>query len=97
MEKRLIPNCPRCNFHTETIAHILQCPSETALLKWEMSIKSIKDWLQGKKTCPELQNLIISSLQSWHLNIKPILPKKGFLGVDEIYLEQQSIGWRQSI
>ena len=96
-KKRLIPNCPRCNFHTETIAHILQCPSETALLKWEMSIKSIKDWLQGKKTCPELQNLIISSLQSWHLNIKPILPKKGFLGVDEIYLEQQSIGWRQFI
>ena len=96
-KKRLVPNCPRCNSSTETTTHILQCPSETALLKWEMSLKSLKDWLQGKKTCPQLQNLILSSLQSWHHNIKPNIPKSGFIGVEEIYLEQQSIGWRQFI
>ena len=60
--QRVIDNCPRCGVANEDTNHILKCPSASAQTVWKDSLLTLDEWLQTKKTCPDLRKLLLHIL-----------------------------------
>ena len=95
-KQRLVPNCPRCMYHTESTTHILQCQSKSALLKWETALQSFSEWLTLVHTCGDISTFLITAIDQWRSKQIVTPPSEySFKGIQECYQEQSLIGWRQ--
>ena len=94
-KQRIIDTCPRCGMTTETLMHILTCPSAQSNATWEKSMITFADWLVSARTCPDIRDLLCHALQQWHDRL-PVFPLHNyeFDGMLHIYEDQGRIGWQ---
>lgn len=89
--------CPRCNVENETVTHVLQCPAPLAKSTWNKAIEDLQKWALDQKGCPEMINIIISSIQSW----QSITPYHTFhpqnTTLQQAIKQQDNIGWQNFI
>ena len=94
--QRVIDNCPRCGVANEDTTHILKCPSASAQAVWQNSLLTLDEWLQTKKTCPDLRKLLLHILERWRLGLEVTnLSTCQFEWCGNVFAAQQMIGWRQ--
>jgi hypothetical protein len=54
--------CPRCNHWGEDRLHVLTCWETGAKVIWDKGMDKLKQKMQDDDTCPEIQQLILTSL-----------------------------------
>jgi hypothetical protein len=86
--------CPRCGEFEDT-EHVILCQSPNAQRQWDSMIAKLTDWLTKAMTLPDVQKAIISRLQSWRTqDAAPAPPTYNWPGVNDLVLQQDSIGWK---
>ena len=90
-------HCPRCNVEslpaqTESVEHLLSCPSTSSKELWENSLLTLDEWMLFNHTDPTLRQMILHGLRSW-LRIPttaiPLAPP-----CSTIWDDQQDVGWQ---
>jgi len=89
--------CPRCGVIDEDMEHVLRCQNIKANEQWELSLASLRQWLEKHDTHPELTELLCSRLSAWR-NGDDLLPLE-FSDPDlyQLLTKQDAIGWRACI
>jgi hypothetical protein len=89
--------CSSCQLHTESEAHLLQCPKRCDALEYFLN-NTLGNFLEAQHTCPELTWCLRAILESHIRGTEPRFGKQH--GRDqpkflELILAQQAIGWDQ--
>jgi hypothetical protein len=90
---RYINGCPFCLSPNENTEHVLCCPQESASRIWCEQLSSLDKHLRKLRTHPNLHQLIISRLSTWHDKVDDV----NFMVERDIALaiaHQQVIGWK---
>ena len=87
-------NCPYCNHNDEDNEHILLCPHNSTVDKWNIILDNFIKKLEQLDTCWYVKVAIKKELQAWRRN--RILPNtnKYPTELEEAIHEQRQIGWR---
>jgi hypothetical protein len=75
--------------------HVIQCQAPNAQREWDSSIIKLQTWMTKALTLPEVQQAILSRLQTVR-NPEEATPVPAYAwpGLNELILEQDAIGWR---
>ncbi len=80
--------CPYCQ-QSETVLHVLTCPSAIPAQTWEESLQAFRAWLATNQTDPEIVTALIGGLQMWRAN-----SNGGNVEIlDPLVATQTAIGW----
>ena len=90
-------SCPRCRVEslpdqTESVQHLLSCPSTSSKALWANSLTSLEEWMIFNQTDPILRQMILHGLQSW-LQL-PSTPPTLDPPYVQIWDDQQEVGWQ---
>ena len=95
-KQRLLDNCPRCGAPNETPQHILTCTSDAAIGVWNQSMEKLEEWLSANKTCLDVKSLLLQIMNQWREGDRVTnLRDYEFDGIEDVFRNQQQIGWRQ--
>ena len=87
------PICPRCGLYEDT-THIVCCLQPEATVLWQRRVIVLSQWLTRHSTAPDLQELLLQSLQNWRANpTNPATPALLAPELSECYHSQAAIGW----
>jgi len=82
--------CPRCACPIEDKDHIMRCPAESAVARWNKALIELDNWMQAARTHPQLRQDIIAGLQQWHEDgSNAVAPSEEI----SARTAQDSIGW----
>jgi len=56
--------CPRCECPSEDKDHIMRCPAESAVARWNKAVGELDNWMQAAQTHPQLRQDIIRGLHT---------------------------------
>jgi len=87
--KRSLAECPQCHAETEDKQHIVHCPDPKARQQWSANMAKLKQWLHAQGTDPELQDTLITHLETWSQDQQPNPNRHSTPWGDE----QTQIGW----
>jgi hypothetical protein len=86
--------CPRCT-EFETTEHVISCQAPNAQRQWDANITKVTQWLTKTQTLPEIQQAILSRIQSWrNQDERFIAPNYRWPGLNTLVLAQDTIGWK---
>jgi hypothetical protein len=86
--------CPRCA-EFETTEHVILCQAPNAKRQWDANIAKVTQWLTKAQTLPEIQQAILSRIQSWRNQDERFMaPNYRWPGLNTLVLAQDSIGWK---
>ena len=95
---RLVDNCPRCGAPGESTTHILKCRAASAETQWGKSMMELSKWLEENNTCPDISIFLVQALVQWRSGEEVTRPKNPmFDGMRDIFVSQNTIGWRPFI
>lgn len=83
-------NCPRCGGLEDSV-HVWQCRGASAVTAWSQSLLKREHWLHSVQTMPDLIDLIITYLSSWHRDTLDSLEAPPF-ALLQLNRDQSSIG-----
>jgi hypothetical protein len=89
--------CSSCQTHTESEAHLIQCPQRRDAMEYFMNV-TLTQFLETHHTCPELGWCLSSILSSQIRGIEPRFGKShgsNKPGIRELLQTQHEIGWAQ--
>lgn len=91
-----LDTCPRCiqaslPTTTESVAHLLSCPSPPNQALWNTSLVELEEWLVAQVTDPRLTVMIISALRSCTSGVNPSPPGDGYHALWQLQME---VGWQ---
>ena len=90
--------CPRCGQENETTLHVLLCQEASASQRWKNALNSLDTWMTDNNAEPDMQEIIIKSLQSWrNWTTPPPSPGSDQVTLIQAMAEQNSIGWHNFI
>ena len=84
--------CPLCRTCDETTNHVFQCPEPIVTQHRNNQIMNLEEWLENKKTDPEITLIIIQSLKSWTTNNEPTC-NSDREDIKQAFIDQNDIGW----
>lgn len=85
--------CPRCGYDKEDTTHVSQCHGAGADDVFEKSMKTISQFFDDSKTCPDIQLALQRSLHSWR-HAQPLLLTNMSDAICQTIQEQTQIGWQ---
>jgi len=82
-----LAQCPQCQ---ASLTHIIWCPAPIASNLWQLSLKTLHQWLSDQQTSPELWDNLLHTLQAWYQEeqVPPQSPHQS-----QWYKDQQEIRW----
>jgi hypothetical protein len=89
-------SCPRCGQQSETALHVWRCTAPSAQKVWKEHLEKLERWMDRKKTCPAIKEIIISRLRSWKSGSRPAPIRSTYRGLREAVLVQDRIGWNSA-
>ena len=84
--------CPLCRSCDETSNHVFQCPEENVTQHRNNHLSQLEEWLEIKKTDPEITAILIQSLKSWTNNIEPSC-NSDREDIQDAFNDQNDIEW----
>ena len=66
--QRLHAKCPHCNCQSETLLHLVLCPSDIVQSFWAKTLQDLNTWFEEHHTEPHLATYIVLGLSSWLLD-----------------------------
>ena len=90
-------NCERCQIHTETTDHVIQCETILNRQMWNEMLEHLKAFFKKSKTPIAMERCILEGLNAWLRGQEPpsietIIPSASHKLV-LAYKEQTKIGW----
>jgi hypothetical protein len=86
-------SCPRCGQQSETAQHVWRCTAPSAQKVWKEHLNKLERYMERKKTCPAIKDIIISRLRSWRSGSKAAPLRSNYRGLRTAVLAQDRIGW----
>lgn len=86
--------CPRCNFHNETVEHVITCTDPASSALWTAEMGNLKTWMTENEFPPEMITVIYDSLMSWQSGSPYYTMPIDHSRVKEAMHEQDGIGWK---
>ena len=66
--QRIHAKCPHCSCRSETLLHLVLCPSNTVQAFWATALRDLEQWLEEHHTEPHLATFLVLGLSSWLLD-----------------------------
>jgi len=85
--------CARCNHPVETADHVLLCPQDEAISRWDASVDKLEVHLRRCGTQPYLRTIIVRRLKAWKRG-QPWRLRGVPAQYRQLQQEQDNIGWK---